>query len=399
VPATITAEPLAASTPEGLEFSLVPGGPLFRLLRHAHLADDELRFVPRRVVLAVLVMWAPIMALAAWRGGLIGPGTTVLNDIGFQLRFLVAAPLLILAELVVHRRMRMIVGQFTARDLVPSGQADRFADALGDAVRLRNSALFEILLLAFVYAGGGLFTLHRYEALPHAAWYGGGAGRLSPAGLWLVFVSLPLIQFLLLRWYFRLFIWARFLWRVSRLELDLNVTHPDKAAGLGFLGDSLAAFLPLAAAHGVLFAGMIADRMLFAGAKLTDFEVQVLGGGLLLLVVFAGPLALFAPKLERVKRQGLLAYGALGERYVREFRDKWLRGGAPADEALVGSGDIQSLADLGNSFANAEQMRFAPMTPRLLLAFIGAFVAPMLPLLLTTMSLEKLLNQLVGLVF
>jgi hypothetical protein len=394
-------EALSAAPPTGPEardFSLVPGGPLFRFLRRAHMADDELRFVQRRLVLAVLITWAPVTALAVWQSALVGPGRSLMNDVGFHLRFLVAAPLLILAELVVHRRMRLIVSQFTARQLVPSTEAERFADAVDGALRLRNSVVAELLLLVVVYAVGGLFTLHRYEALPGAAWYGGGA-RLTPAGFWLVFVSLPLFQFLLLRWYFRLFIWARFLWRTARLDLDLDVTHPDRAAGLGFLGDSLAAFLPLAAAHGVLFAGTIADRIIFGGARLTDFEAPVLGGGVLLLAAFAGPLVLFAPKLERVKRRGLLAYGALGERYVREFRDKWLRGGAGDEEPLVGSGDIQSLADLGNSFATAEQTRFVPVTPRLLLAFVGAFVAPMLPLLLTTMSLEKLIGQLVGVVF
>lgn len=389
----------APERPEAGQFSLVPGGPLFGFLVRTHMADEELHLVQRRIVLAVLVMWAPVMGLAAWQGALVGPGRTVMNDVGFQLRFLVAAPLLILAELIVHRRMRLIVSQFTARDLVPASEAGRFADAVADAMRLRNSAVAELLLLVLVYAAGGLYTLHRYETLRGAAWYAAGDGRLSPAGAWLVFVSLPLIQFLLLRWYFRLFIWARFLWRVARLDLDLNVTHPDKAGGLGFLGDSLAAFLPIAFAHGVLFSGMMADRIAFDGASLTDFRVQVFAGAVLLVVVFAGPLALFARRLERVKRLGLLAYGALDERYVREFRDKWLRGGAPPGEPLVGSGDIQSLADLGNSYAIAEQMRFAPVTPRLLIAFVGAFVAPMLPLLLTMMSVDKLLDQVVGLVF
>jgi len=399
---TISIERVSGAASEGPEernFSLVPGGPLFTLLLRAHMADSELHLVQRRLALAVLVMWAPVMALAAWQGALAGPGRTLMNDVGFHLRFLVVAPLLILAELVVHRRMRVIVGQFRGRGLVGPGQAPRFDDAVADALRLRDSVLVEAALLVFVYAAGGLFTLHRYEAQPGAAWYATGGGEVTPAGLWLVFVSLPLIQFLLLRWYFRLFIWARFLWRVARLDLDLNVTHPDKAAGLGFLGDSLAAFVPIAFAHGVLFSGMIADRILFTGARLTDFKMQVFSGAVLLVFVFAGPLAVFAPRLARVKRLGLIAYGALGERYVSEFRDKWLRGGAPPDEPLVGSGDIQSLADLGNSFSNAEQMRFAPVTLRLLAAFLAAFLAPILPLLLTMMSVEVLLGQLAGLVF
>ena len=69
----------------------------------------------------------------------------------------------------------------------------------------------------------------------------------------------------------------------------------------------------------------------------------------MLCLVF-GPLLVFAPQLAQAKRTGLREYGTLAERYVREFDAKWLRGGAPAGEPLVGSADIQSLADLGNSF-------------------------------------------------
>jgi hypothetical protein len=67
-----------------------------------------------------------------------------------------------------------------------------------------------------------------------------------------------LYEFLLFRWYFRLFIWAQFLWRVSRLDLDLKPTHPDKVGGLGFVGTSVFAFSPIAAANGVLVAGFLA---------------------------------------------------------------------------------------------------------------------------------------------
>ena len=47
----------------------------------------------------------------------------------------------------------------------------------------------------------------------------------------------------------------------------------------------------------------------------------------------------------------------LAARYAREFDRKWLRGGAPADEPLLGSGDIQSLADLGNSYEVVKEMQ------------------------------------------
>ena len=87
------------------------------------------------------------------------------------------------------------------------------------------------------------------------------------------------------------------------------------------------------------------------------------------------------------------------ETYVRDFRTKWMRGEVPADEPLVGSGDIQSLADLGNSFSVAEDMRITPVKPAAIVYFVGAFLAPMLPLLLTVMPAEKIIDEMISLVF
>ena len=85
-------------------------------------------------------------------------------------------------------------------------------------------------------------------------------------------VSLPLFQFLLLRWYFRLFIWARFLWQVSRIELSLMPTHPDRCGGVGFLASVSNAFSPVLLAQGAVLAGMMANRIFYAGAKLPEFK-------------------------------------------------------------------------------------------------------------------------------
>jgi hypothetical protein len=182
------------------------------------------------------------------------------------------------------------------------------------------------------------------------------------------------------------------------LDLDLDVAHPDRAGGLGFLSGSLLAYMPISVAHGVLFAGMIADRIFLKGAKLTDFRWEIVGAAGFLLFVFAGPLLVFSPRLAHVKRTGLRRYGALAQTYVREFRAKWLAGSVP-DEPLVGSGDIQSLADLGNSFGGAAEMRIAPIRLSAAVNFVIAFLLPIAPLLLTVMPAEKLLQQAIGLVF
>jgi hypothetical protein len=392
-----------AAPPSEADFSLVLGGPLFQFLRHTHLTDDALGLLHRRILFAVLVLWAPIMALSMLNGGpFAGRGRAIplLGDIGFHLRFLVVVPLLIVAERVVHRWLAPLVQEFRSRGLVAPVDAARFEEAVGEAARWRNSPLAEFLLLAAVYAVGVLFTFRRYGEMGTDGWYLSAAGKgLSPAGFWFVFASLPLLQFLLLRWYYRLFLWAKFMWRVSRLKLDLNAIHPDKSGGLGFLSESLVAFVPIAAAHGMLFAGSLADRIFFSGARLVDYHMEVLGGVVFLMIVFAGPLTVFAPPLGEIKRRGLLEYGGLGQTYVRDFRVKWLGGGAPPDEQLIGSGDIQSLADLGNSFATVQQMRITPIKALPLVYFVVAFLAPIAPLLLTMMSMERLIEKAVGLVF
>jgi hypothetical protein len=134
-------------------------------------------------------------------------------------------------------------------------------------------------------------------------------------------------------------------------------------------------------------------------AALPDFKIEIAVLLIFLLGMVLGPLLVFAPQLAHAKRTGDREYGTLAERYVREFDAKWLRGGAPADETLVGSGDIQSLADLGNSFEVVRTMRIAPITKEAIIQLVAATLAPVVPLALTMMSLEELLKKLFGILF
>lgn len=91
-----------------------------------------------------------------------------------------------------------------------------------------------------------------------------------------------------------------------------------------------------------------------------------------------------------------MEYGALTSRYVHEFDRKWLRGAAPQEEALVGSGDIQSLADLTNSIEVIRTMRLFPFDKETVLRVAVVAALPLLPLTLTMISLEDLIKKLIG---
>jgi len=392
-----TSKPADETLRDPRNFSLALGGPLFQLLRWAHLSDDALTMVKGRVLVISLFAWLPLLMLSALGGQLLGGGTAVpfLKDVDVHVKLLVVIPLLIVSELVMHMRMRPLVGQFLDQDLIPESARARFDAAVASALRIRNSVLAEVLLIAFVYGFGILVVWRHFMVLETTTWYAtpsAGGTTLSLPGMWFGFVSLPILQFLLCRWLFRLFIWARFLWQVSRLDLNLVPTHPDRAGGLGFLSNVLSAFMPLAAAFGAMIAGVLANRIFYSGARLPDFKAQIAAGVILLVLAFVGPLLVFAPRLAQAKRTGLLEYGVMAQRYVRGFDAKWLRGGAPADAPLVGSPDIQSLADLANSFEVVRSMRMAPLAMQDVILVAIAALVPIAPLLLTVMPLDELLK-------
>jgi len=389
---------------EPRDFSLALGGPLYQLWRRGRLTGDALELMHRRVIVLSLSAWLPLLLLSVAQGTAWGGRVAVpfLQDVEMHVRLLVALPLLIVAELVVNQRTRLTVRQFVERGLIPDAARARFDAIIDSAMRLRNSVIAEVSLIAFVYVVGVGFIWRTQVALPVASWYGTpAAGTWHPtlAGWWMGCVSLPVFQFLLLRWYFRIVVWARFLWQVSRIELTLVPTHPDRSGGLGFLALVGYAFSPLLVAQGALVAGTIAERIFYAGATLPQFKLELVGVVVVLVFLVLGPMLVFGPKLAAAKREGLREYGTLAQRYVREFDQKWLRGGAAADEPFVGSGDIQSLADLGNSFQVVQDMRLVPFTWQTVLQLAVAILVPVAPLLLTMFSLEQLVGEAIKMMF
>jgi hypothetical protein len=276
-----------------------------------------------------------------------------LADFEIHVKLLIALPLLILAEPKVHGRLPRIVNTFVENGLDEAAARPQFDAAIASATRLRNSFPAKLILLAFVYlVGFGVFWFTRGQP-EITSWYlapGNGSTRLTYAGWWALCVSLPLFQFVLLRWYFRLFIWARFLWQVSRIGLQLQPTHPDGTAGLRFLSMSTRAFSVVMLAQGAALSAMMGNRIFYEGAALLDFKVELIGTVALMIFAIIGPLLVFYPMLREAKHEGQFNFGALGQRYAVDFDQKWMRSKSKPSDALIGSSDIQSLADLRNDY-------------------------------------------------
>jgi len=321
-----------------------------------------------------------------------------IEDIEVHVRFLGTLPLLIAAELIVHKRTQSIVKEFLEPNLIGQADLQKFHQAISTALRWRNSVMAEASMLVIVYVIGYQFIWHQSSAVNPSAWYTEPAlanGNLSLAGIWFRFFSLPLFQFLFLRWYYRIFIWSRFLFRVSRIKLKLVSTHPDQVGGLGFLSNSIFAFMPLALAHGTLLAGTLANHIFFQGDKLLDFKMEIIIILILVLGIVILPLFSFSSQLAEAKRTGSMLYGRFASQYVEEFETKWVKKEVDADPSLMG-GDIQSLADLSNSYKVVETMHVLPITRNMIIMLVVITITPLSPLVLTMMPIGELIKMLAG---
>jgi len=324
------------------------------------------------------------------------PTVTFFEDLSVHVRFLLVIPLLVLAEGVIADRTRLVWATFHASGLIPEGQRARFDDALTRTVRLADAAVVQAILAGLAAAVIG--TMIRTQASDAALrWFeeqGGGGVRVSRVGWWYVVASV-MLAFLFLRVFWRYVLWCWLLFRTSRFDLRLVGTHPDRAGGLGFVNVGHAAFSMLPLAASCILAARTATEVLQAGVPLTTYQLPLLSFLVLSLLLGMLPFPIFLPALARTKRKGLMEYGTLATRYVQDFERKWIHGGAPAEETLLGTGDIQSLADIGGSFERLAGMKVTPLDRYTVIAYAVAAVVPLLPLALTVMPLEEIVKVLV----
>jgi hypothetical protein len=222
---------------------------------------------------------------------------------------------------------------------------------------------------------------------------------LTGAGWWYAFVSLSIFRFILIRWYFRLFIWYRFLWQVRAMPLHFNLYHPDRVGGLGFLSGSTLAFAPVFVAQTMVVAGTIYSHILYQGERLPGFRMEIAGILAFAVLVVVLPLGFFAVQLEEAGRRAKREFGALASHYVDDFHRKWIEGGNRGAEPLLGTSDIQSLADLANSFAVVSGIRLLPITKEIIIRLVLLIALPLLPLTLTMIPLDEIVGKLFKLAF
>jgi hypothetical protein len=384
------------------DFSLTKGGPFFKLMSRSGLIKPDFLRPGRRATFLALFTWLPMFILSVLKGLAFGGAVELpfLYDFTVAVRFLICVPVLIIAEVVLDARTNAVVKHFVTSGLVQQKDYPAFESAIRQAGRLRDSLLAEALIVVAVIVNTIFF---RIEYLGSASTWQvlvSETGRTRTlAGWWYLLVAIPFFQFLLGRWLWRFFIWSHFLRGLSKTDLRLIPTHPDSAAGLGFLSPAQAKYGIVVFALSSVISARIGEEILYGGASLLDFKLVIGGYVVLMLIILLAPLLVFTPKLMMVKRRGLLEYGALANEYTHAFDRKWIGKENSDGESLLGSPDSSTLADFGNCFEFVRNMRSFPIDLNGIIPLIIATALPMLPLVLTVYPFDELVLKIVGFLF
>jgi hypothetical protein len=393
-----TTAPASAPSNADADFSLVED--------RLHRAQQALGLIPRkggfglgrRITLAIALTWLPLVAWAYWQRKLL-PGNVpepLLQHFGVHARFLVSLPLLLVTEATVQAALRRVLPQFLSRGLVDDAMRPAFRKILDRGAALRSSKVALAAMLALVF-GWAVVGFGESEHMHEMAWtHQAGAQGADFGILWFSFVSRPLYTLVLLAWLWRIVVLSITFGRISRLDLKLAPTHPDRTGGLGFLEQLPIGMAPLFFAVAVPIAGRWGHEALYHGMDVHTLRVPAAVFVLVQLALGLAPLLVFAPKLRALRRRNVALFGALLAEHGRLVERRWIRREQLEDDALLGAPEIGPVADTVCLFETVSGIRSAPVSRRSLLPIALASVLPLVPVFATQMPLKEIASMLLA---
>jgi hypothetical protein len=359
---------IEASAPAD-DLSLFCGGPLYRLQVLLHLIKIPQWNLARRVTCLLAISWLPLVIMTAW----LRPEqlSGLLKDYLVYSRVVIALPVLLIGQLLMEKRFRVVVEHVREAQLVSDEDQHRLDAVIATLTRLRDSALPETLIAILVFAEVVIAGPSRLVTGPAWAGSGGpGAAHLTAAGWYYLLVCVLIYQFLVLLGFWKWFVWSYLLYRLSRMDLRLVATHPDLHGGLGFLGLAPVAFIPIAAAIS------IALVVLF-------FKIEL------------GPLCFFIWKLSVLRQKAILEYGVLAQVQTTDFHSKWISHREDRWKELSEVPNVTMLADFDFVYSNIKRMQPLPVDRNTLIGLALAVLVPLLPAVLAEIPLRVLMKEII----
>lgn len=391
--------------PDTVPFSLFEGDLVSRIFVRLGMGTYQVGDLIKRSVLLIGITWVPLALLAIlsevhW----VQPsGQNFFWDIAAYGQLLIGLPMFLLAERVLDGHTRDAARCFVTTGVVQPGDAPRLLQFNRQVKRLRRQLWPELICLGigyFLTLSWVVPEMYNDRDTWHAmgpivqpqpfSWHGlldlmsQPAQPLTwPGLLELGFVG-PLTTYWWLRWSWKIGIWSWYLYRLSRLRLNLVASHPDKTGGIGFLSDVQTKFGLVILAYGISYvAPTIGYKLAFEGATMAVFSVWgyavsfVIGAPLL----FTIPLFMFTTQLYHTKTHAMKMFQERSMARALAFEEKWLKTCSSGNYELMSSNDVTGLKALNLVYDHIHAMRVVPFDLRSFSELVGAALGPMVPLL------------------
>ncbi len=305
------------------------GGPLRRLELLCGLTT-----VGRQTVAFLVVAWCPLLAFGLVHEAVTARADPLLHHVATHVRLLVAAPLFLLLDAWFPALCRQMLALLVEQSFVADDDRERF-DALVRRAKQRSDSWVVEAMLVVLAVGLGAAAL--FGALPVT----GLSVRTGPAisRIWFALVSLPLVEFLLLRSLWRWAVWGTILVELARLGLKVVPTHPDRCGGIAFLRlPSLRYCTVFLFAVASVMAAEWGDR-LAVHADPSGLRPVLLLFVTVAIVVAIGPTLVLTPQLQAARYAGLQQIAELSSRANRHFHERFAAsGGQDVPDAVEAQG-------------------------------------------------------------
>ena len=386
---------VALSPGADVVFSPVDNELPLRWFRRLHLVPPGGLGSIRRAVFFAAVSWLPIAAWAALHDKLLDfdSAESLARHYGVQVRCLVAVPLFIIAESTLHAVATRIAANFVTSGTVAPARQPAFERTLRQVRRLRDSSLPWIFVLGAIIAW---MAIDRPSAHDDAlVWAEQADGALGFGGWWFAYVSRPIFIALLLGWLWRILLITYWFWRISRLDLSLVPSHPDRDGGIGFVEKLPGAYAPVTIAVSAVIASRWAHDITAHGATLQSFKLPlVLFAVVWTLFAFLPLLALMPPMLA-TRSRAVPAYAALVGSQGRLVHRRWILGEPVGEAPILDAPEIGPVADASVLYEAVKRMRVVPIGKAAVAEVLLPLALPMLVIAAMQVPLAELFGKLV----
>jgi hypothetical protein len=340
-----------------------------------------------------MLTWLPIIVWAALESRLLdrAVGEPLLAHYGVHVRCLVAIPLLILAEGMALRIVRIIVSQFLENGLVIESQRERFTQIIKDTTHLRDASFPWVIVFAItlLWIVGVPESLHEHELSWATLDTGMGFG-----GWWFLYVVRPVFTILLLGWLWRIGLIFKLFYGISKLDLALVPAHPDGMGGLGFLQKLPKAFIFVTLAMSAVLAARWIHDSLYHQIALDTLKLPLLSFAILWGLTVLAPLFVFSPIMISTRKKAMRQYSALLADHGRLIHQKWILGQNVGERDILDSPELGPSADIQTIYVAVKNMRKIPIGKSCIMPILVPVALPMIIVAATQIPLMKILTTL-----